>query len=134
MPLLEQQVSCPRGAVCFGSYDILSGFDYLPVAEESRRFFVIVTSYGCYEMCGSPQGWVNTPQLCQDRMVSKVLNPLDLFCRPETGVIQWVDDPLLHSSSFEDCLEALSRLLDRLIEKRLRLNISKCEFLGRRME
>eukprot|EP00924_Labyrinthula_sp_SR-Ha-C_P013317 snap_masked-scaffold_45-processed-gene-1.2-mRNA-1 protein AED:1.00 eAED:1.00 QI:0/-1/0/0/-1/1/1/0/142 len=56
MPNLEQQVSFTKGATVFGSFDILSGFDYLPVAEDSRKYFTIVTYFGCYEMCGSPQG------------------------------------------------------------------------------
>eukprot|EP00924_Labyrinthula_sp_SR-Ha-C_P012396 augustus_masked-scaffold_10-processed-gene-5.53-mRNA-1 protein AED:1.00 eAED:1.00 QI:0/0/0/0/1/1/4/0/391 len=58
MPNLEQQVSFTKGDTVFGSFDILSGFDYLPMAEDSRKYFTIVAYFGCYEMCGSPQGWV----------------------------------------------------------------------------
>ena len=40
MPNSEQQVSYPRGAKFCSSFDILSGFDYLPVAEDIGRYFV----------------------------------------------------------------------------------------------
>lgn len=56
MPNLEKQITYPRGATVYGSFDILSGFDYLPVAENSRKFFVLVTPYGAFEMIGSPMG------------------------------------------------------------------------------
>eukprot|EP00924_Labyrinthula_sp_SR-Ha-C_P001742 snap_masked-scaffold_64-processed-gene-0.37-mRNA-1 protein AED:0.39 eAED:0.40 QI:0/0/0/1/1/1/2/0/1625 len=128
MPNLEQQVSFTKGATVFGSFDILSGFDYLPVAENSRKYFTIVTYFGCYEMCGSPQGWVNTPQLFQNRMLTDILRPLDLFAKTSNGVIQWIDDTLLFSESFEKYILLLDAFLNKLTQLNLRLNISKCSF------
>src|SRR5690606_26591057 len=79
MPNLEQQVSFPKGARYLASLDILSGFDYLPVEESSRQYFTLITYFGAFEMCGSPQGWVNTPQLFQNRMVEELLIPANLY-------------------------------------------------------
>eukprot|EP00924_Labyrinthula_sp_SR-Ha-C_P007846 augustus_masked-scaffold_28-processed-gene-4.111-mRNA-1 protein AED:1.00 eAED:1.00 QI:0/0/0/0/1/1/2/0/831 len=55
MPNLEKHVSFTNGATVLESFDILSGFDYLPVAEDSRKYFTIVTCFGCNEMSGFPQ-------------------------------------------------------------------------------
>ena len=72
-------------------------------------------------------GWVNTPAFYQNRIVQEVLLPCDLFNTNGTGVCQWVDDSLLYSDNFEDALRALDKLLKRLIEKNLHINILKCE-------
>ena len=130
MPNLEQQISYPKGASFYGSFDILSGFDYLPVAEESRKYFVLVTCFGAFEFCGSPQGWVNTPQLFQNRMLTEILQPIGLFAKDDTGVIQWIDDSLLYSRTFDDYLIALDKFLKQMIAKNLRLNITKCTLLA----
>ena len=134
MPNLEQQVSYPKGAKFYGSFDILSGFDYLPVAENSRKYFVLVTCFGAYEFCGSPQGWINTPQLFQNRMLVEILQPIDLFGQEDTGVIQWIDDSLLYSRTFDGYITALDKFLKQMILKNLRLNIRKCDLLSKEAE
>ena len=134
MPNLEQQISYPQKATYYGSFDILSGFDYLPVSEESRKYFVLVTCFGAFEFCGSPQGWINTPQLFQNRMLVEILQPIDLFGKPETGIIQWIDDSMLYSRNFSDYLQALKKFLQQMIKKNLRLNITKCTLLAREAE
>ncbi len=134
MPNLEQQLSFTKGARFFGSFDILSGFDYLPVAEGSRKYFVLVTWFGAYEFCGSPQGWVNTPQLFQNRMITEILNPIGLFGADGTGIIQWIDDSCLYSDTFDGYCTALEKFLAQMIQKGLRLNISKCILLAKEAE
>ena len=131
MPNLEQQVSFPKGSSIFGTFDILSGFYYLPVQEESRKYFTLVTHFGAFELCGSPQGWVNTPQLFQNRMLTEILEPIELFGTSKTGICQWIDDTLLYSTDMNSYLEALEKFLARMKEKRLLLNLEKCTFLGR---
>ncbi|NIW12711.1 MAG: DDE-type integrase/transposase/recombinase [Candidatus Thorarchaeota archaeon] len=134
MPNLEQQLSFTKGAKLFGSFDILSGFDYLPVAEASRKYFVLVTWFGAYEFCGSPQGWVNTPQLFQNRMITEILNPIGLFGTEGTGIIQWIDDSLLYSKTFDGYCNGMEKFLQQMIKKGLRLNISKCILMAKEAE
>ena len=141
MPNLEQQLNFPVDCNFFGSFDILSGFDYLPVEEDSRKYFVIVTCFGSFEFCGSPQGWVNTPQFFQNRMLSEILQPAELFAVSDGGILQWIDDSLLYASSFSKYCQTLDKFLKQLIKKNLRLNVNKCTFIsqegewcGRRLE
>eukprot|EP00924_Labyrinthula_sp_SR-Ha-C_P014472 augustus_masked-scaffold_95-processed-gene-0.34-mRNA-1 protein AED:1.00 eAED:1.00 QI:0/0/0/0/1/1/3/0/396 len=56
MPNIEQQVFVPMGSSYYGAFDILSGFDYMPVHEDSMHYFTIITPIGAYETVGSPMG------------------------------------------------------------------------------
>ena len=69
-----------------------------------------------------------TPQIFQNRMVVEVIG--DLFNKPPTGVLQWIDDTLLYSETFEDYLTGLDKFLTRVEAVGLRLNIHKCNFIG----
>eukprot|EP00924_Labyrinthula_sp_SR-Ha-C_P007073 snap_masked-scaffold_8-processed-gene-8.44-mRNA-1 protein AED:1.00 eAED:1.00 QI:0/-1/0/0/-1/1/1/0/364 len=132
MPNLEQQVFVPMGSSYYGVFDILSGFDYMPVHEESMHYFTIITPIGAHEMVGSPMGWVNTPKLLQERMQTKVLG--SKFMRKDEGAICWIDDIVIYSSTFQKYLENLSEFLERFISLTLRLNIDKCFPLQREVE
>ena len=81
MPNLKQQVSYPKGANFYESLDILSGFDYALVVEESRKCFDV------YKFCGSPQGWIKTSQVLQNRMLYEILQPIDLSAKDDMGII-----------------------------------------------
>ena len=84
-------------------------------------------------MCGSPQGWVNTPQLFQNRMLTEILEPISLFGEKGTGICQWIDDTLLYSTDVPSYLAALTKFLRQMILKGRRLNVKKCSFIGTEM-
>ena len=60
---LETQMSAIQSATCFAGFDVLSGFDFLEVEPDRRKYFTVVTPFGAYQMAGAPQGWVNSSQL-----------------------------------------------------------------------
>jgi len=102
MPNLEEQVSrCTEGKY-FGSFDVLSGFDYLRTAKESQKYFTIITMEKSYTMVGAPMGWCNTPMLFQNRIKNEIIDQSDISNETKgLGVILWIDDILLHATSFE---------------------------------
>lgn len=129
-PNLEVQMnSIHSDSKFFGTFDVLSGFDMLPVHEDSRKYFAISTIFGTYEMLGAPQGFLNTPAVYSDRMIVEVLQ--DLFMR---GANQWLDDTLLYASTFDGYLKVLDLFLSRCIEKGVRLSATKCCFITRKAE
>ena len=85
-------------------------------------------------MHGLPMGWCNTPALFQARIQQEALLPLDLFCSEGTGACQWIDDTLLYSDDVDDAFVALERLFAKLIEKNLKINITKCCFFKTEVE
>ena len=78
MPSLEEQLSRLGNACYFGSFDVFSGFDYLPTSERSQKYFNIVTLEACVTMLGAPMGWTNPPQIYQNRIVEEILKPAEI--------------------------------------------------------
>ena len=135
MPNLEEQVArCTKGKY-FGSFDVLSGFDYLRTAKESQKYFTIVTMEKSYTMVGAPMGWCNTPMLFQNRIKNEVIDQSGISAEVEgLGVILWIDDILLYCTTFEQYLENLDKLLVAVIKKKVRLNVRKCDFYNTQAE
>jgi len=73
LPHLQEQMTHLNGARFFGCADIQKAFNYMPVTESARKYLVIITSDGAYEMLGSPMGYTNTPVIFQNRIVTEVL-------------------------------------------------------------
>ena len=134
MPNLEAQISRVGNAKFFGSFDVLSGFDFLRVHEDSQKFLNIVTLEGNYCMLGSPMGFLNTPQVFQNRMLEEILKPTGCYSREHTGLLQWVDDTLIYSEDFDKYCETLDAFLKSTTKMAVRLNIRKCEFIAREIE
>eukprot|EP00924_Labyrinthula_sp_SR-Ha-C_P004037 augustus_masked-scaffold_3-processed-gene-11.43-mRNA-1 protein AED:1.00 eAED:1.00 QI:0/0/0/0/1/1/4/0/1016 len=132
IPNLEQQVFVLMGSSFYGTFDILSGFDYMPVHKNSTHFSTIVTPIEAYEMIGSPMGWINTPMLFQERMQTEVLG--DKFIKKKDDAICWINDIVVYSTTFQNYLVNLSQFLDRFISLNLRLNIDKCFSLKKEVE
>ena len=108
-----------RRCQIFFSLDVLFGFDYLSVHEDSRKYFTLVTQEGSYTMLGSPMGFVNTPQVFQNRMLEEILKPTGLYSRENCGIIQWVDDSLLYAPDFDTFIRSLDIYLKAVIAKKV---------------
>ena len=55
-----------------------------------------MTCFGTCEFRRNPQGWVNTRQLIQNRVLMERLPVIVLFVKDDTGAIQWIEDSLLY--------------------------------------
>eukprot|EP00924_Labyrinthula_sp_SR-Ha-C_P016187 snap_masked-scaffold_4-processed-gene-21.51-mRNA-1 protein AED:1.00 eAED:1.00 QI:0/-1/0/0/-1/1/1/0/2106 len=138
LPRLDLQLSRARGKTLFSSFDLLSGFDYLPCEENTGKLFTFTTPWGvAYSFCGAPQGWSNTPSLFSMRQIDQVLNKCGLW--PQSSM-QWIDDTVLFANSHEEMYVILKKYLRRIEEMNLRINIDKCvllnteaEFCGRKV-
>ena len=109
MPVLEAQLSRIGKGKIFGTFDILSGFDFLRTHEESQKYFTLVTNEGSYTMIGAPMGWTNTPQLFQSRILEEILKPAGIYSKEDNGCLQWVDDTLLYADSFTSYINVLEK-------------------------
>ena len=135
MPILEEQLNTVAGSTHFGTFDVLAGFDFLPTGENSQKYFNLITPEGAFTMCGAPMGWVNTPAIYHNRIVTEILEPAGLYEKVERcGALQWLDDTLLHAKTFEDYVEGLRKFLKAVIAKGVRLSIKKCELYNSEVE
>ena len=130
LPNLESQLSwIDPESKYFASMDALSGFDLLPVHPAHSTFFCINTVFGCFKLLGAPMGFINTPSVYQDRLVTEILNGIEEDSLFGHGCLQWLDDTLMYASTWKEFLSIYKRFLDRCISKGVRLNVLKCKLL-----
>jgi|GEM_PF-2679083 len=136
LPKLENQISwLPHQIKYFTSLDCLSGFDMLQVSRSSTKYFGITTPFGVYLMLGAPMGFLNTPAVFMQRIIQYILGGVDnegsLFGRSGSGALQWLDDTMMYSQSFESLYNNLETILQNCLQYGLRLNVKKCKLVER---
>ncbi len=106
----------------FSTLDLMSGFWQLPLDPASAHKTSFVTHSGVYQFLKLPFGLRNSPSAFAMAM-SHVLRDLTF-----KQVIIYVDDILVMSETFQEHLDNLSLVFNRLREAQLRLKPSKCNF------
>ena len=94
-----------------------------PEAQEKTAF---ITHQGLYELEVMPFGLTNAPAAYQ-RLMQQLLLPLN----PKVGAefVNVYVDVIVFSSSLEDHLEHLRKVVSKLMEAGLKLKPSKCQLL-----
>ena len=107
--------------------DLNMGYYHIELTRFARSVCTIVLPWGKYEFMRLPQGLCNSPDIFQEQM-------LDLFQDLEY-VRAYIDDLLLISSgSFEDHLDKLYKVFQRLCEAGLKVNLKKSSFAKSELE
>ena len=109
------------------SLDLNMGYYHIELTPFSKRLCTIVTPFGKYEYQRLPMGLCNSPDIFQERMY-------ELFSDLEY-VRAYIDDLLVTSSStFDDHLERLEKVLTRLSQAGLKVNAKKSHFCQSQVE
>ena len=95
----------------FTTLDLAAGYWQIRVAEESNEKTAFITHRGLYEFCVMPFGHTNAPAVFQRLM--QVMDGLKAKDDREF-VCVYIDDVLVFSCSFEEHLEHLELLFERL--------------------
>ena len=116
----------------FSKLDLFKGFWQIPLEESSKQYTAFSTPKGLYHFRVLPFGLSNSPAVF-NRTMRSVLGDL-------SNVEIFVDDILIHTTTFEDHLHVLNNVLLRLKDAGLVVNPSKCvlgqaelDFLGHRI-
>ena len=107
-----------NGSVYFSTLDLKSGYWQVEMDEASIAKTAFSSQDGHYEFLRLPFGLKNDPADFS-RMMHMTLGDLDF-------VEIYLDDITIHSKSFEDHLNHISIVLDRLDEANLKINHDKC--------
>ena len=106
----------------FTTMDLLNGFWQVIIKPEHRYKTAFITSRGLYEFVVMAFGLCNAPATFQ-RLMDTVIKP-----EYRTFIETYIDDVIIHSTSFDDHLQHLDVLLSTLREHKLVVKLSKCKF------
>ncbi|XP_063971781.1 uncharacterized protein LOC135159725 [Lytechinus pictus] len=113
----------------FTKIDLSKGYWQMPMSPESKPLTAFLTPNGLFQFTVMPFGLVNAPASFS-RMMRRLLNGLD-------GAVNYIDDILIYSTTWEQHVATLNELLSRLRAAKLTARPSKCfvgqssvEFLG----
>ena len=122
LPRIDDLFDRLRGAKYFTKLDLAQGYHQVRIAECDIEKTAFRTRYGHYEFVVLPFGLCNAPATFQN-MMNSVLSPfLDYF------VLVFLDDILIYSTTWEEHLEHLRKVLQKLRENKLYGRRAKCEF------
>ena len=123
LPRIEDALEVMKGAKYFCSLDLAHGFHQVRMAEEDieKTAFRVGTG-GLYEYVKMPFGLCNAPATFM-RLMDKVFGDVNFQL-----VLIYMDDILAFGNSFDQMMERLELVLERLIQYKLKVKPDKCHW------
>ena len=122
LPRIDDSLDLLSHSKFFTTLDLASGYWQVKVAPDAVEKTAFTTVSGLYEFLVMPFGLCNAPATFQ-RLMESVLAGL---ARDVCTV--YLDDIMVMGATFDEHIENLGRVLDRLRQAGLRLKPSKCHF------
>lgn len=122
-PLIDEILVKTRGCSWFSALDINAAFWSIPIRMEDRYKSAFVTQHGHYEWRSMPFG-IKVAPACFQRILSGIIKRKDL----SNFAINYLDDILIFSHSFDEHVEHLQRVISAIFDEGFRLNFKKCSF------
>jgi len=121
LPRIEEIFDCLRGAKCYTTMDMKSGYHQVEMEESHKeRTAFTVGSIGFFEYNKMPFGLTNSPATYQ-RLLEECLRSLNM-----TICLIYLDDLIIFSDSFDQHLERLETVLNG-IKREATLNHNSTE-------
>ena len=100
---------------------LTAGFWIIILHPKARPYTAFtVPGMGQFQWVTSPMGLLGCPASFQ-RLMETVVNGI-------SNVIVYIDDLLVHSATHEEHLATLDKVLKRLVQHNIKLNLQKCVF------
>ena len=111
----------------FSNIDLLSGYFQMALEEESQNVTTFITPLGRYKWKRLPMGLASAPGAFQNLMEL-------LFAGLSYEVVSvYLDDVIVFGRNFEEHLNRLELVFQRLSENGLKIKGSKCNFFQKRV-
>lgn len=123
IPRIEDSLHLLAGSKFFSKLDLRSGYWQVELKEEDKpKTAFQVGTLGFFEFNRMPFGLCNAPATFQ-RLMERCMGHMNL-----RDCLIYLDDIVIFSSNFEEHLEKLEAVFQRLHQNNLKLKGSKCEF------
>lgn len=123
IPLIYETLRNVSRAKWFTKLDVIAAFNKLRIREGDEWLTAFRTRYGLFEWLVTPFGLANAPSTFQKYINWALRDYLDEFCSA------YIDDILIYTNgSRHEHREHVKKVLQRMREAGLQLDISKCEF------
>lgn len=127
LPRVDECLDALSGSKWFSCMDLNSGFYQIGMAPEDRDKTAFATSFGLYQFLVTPFGLVNAPPTFE-RLMSDVLRGLQW-----EECLLYMDDIIVPAATFEEHLQRLEHVFQRLLVANLKLKPSKCIFFQKQV-
>ena len=122
IPLVNETLAKLSRAKWFTKVDVIHAFNKMRIREGDEWLTAFNTRYGQFEYLVMPFGLCNAPATFQSYINSSLQEYLDQF------TTAYLDDVLIYSETKEEHEKQVLKVLRRLRERGLQLDIDKCEF------
>lgn len=128
LPRIEDALEALGQAKYFSTLDLTSGYWQVEVAEHDKHKTAFSTPMGLYEANRMPFGLQNAPSTFQ-RLMTFCFGDLNF-----ESLLIYLDDIIIFSRTFEEHLERLKLVFDRLRKHGLKLKPQKCNLLRKQVQ
>uniref|UniRef100_A0A3B1K6C6 Gypsy retrotransposon integrase-like protein 1 n=1 Tax=Astyanax mexicanus TaxID=7994 RepID=A0A3B1K6C6_ASTMX len=125
LPRVEEALEALGEAKYFSTLDLTSGYWQVEVAEADKHKTAFSTPMGLFEANRMPFGLQNSPSTFQ-RLMTCCFGDLNF-----ESLLIYLDDIVIFSRTFDEHLERLQMVFDRLRKYGLKLKPQKCHLLRR---
>ena len=122
LPLIDELLDRLNSSKIFTSLDLKDAYWLLRIAEGDEWKTAFQTRYGLYEYLIMPFGLSNAPGCFQAYVNSCFSDMIDKFLKI------YMDDFLIHSVTYDEHVQHVRSVLQRVIEKKMKVNLKKCTF------
>jgi hypothetical protein len=122
LPNIEEIMDLFGGSEWFSTMDLASGYWQVAIAQEDIEKTAFSTAFGLYEFVVMPFGLTNAPPTFQ-RLMNRILEE---FLRK--FVLVYIDDINVYSKTWDEHLQHLRKVFQKIKESGLKLKREKCYF------
>ena len=120
IPRIDDLIDRIGSAKFVSKFDLLKGYWQVPLSPRARELSAFVTPEGLYQYKVMPFGMKNAPATFQ-RLINSVTSGLE-------GCEAYLDDIVVYSTTWDEHLQRITSLFDRLSKANLTVNLKKTEF------
>ncbi len=123
LPRIDDTLESLSGATCFSTIDLAARYWQVEMAEMDKAKAAFVSHVGLFQFTKMPFGLCNAPSTFQ-RLMESVLAGLTW-----EECLVYLDDIIIYAKSFEEHLNRLKHVFERLREGGLKIKLEKCNIL-----